>query len=104
MIFDLDPSQAQKQVDQLRSDFASTKILTKTVDVTDDVAVTEAVAETVLHLGSVDVLLCFAGVVECTHAIDMKAVDWRRTLDINTTGTFFCAQAVAREMIKQGMC
>jgi NAD(P)-dependent dehydrogenase (short-subunit alcohol dehydrogenase family) len=58
--------------------------------------------ETAELLGSVDILLCFAGVVGCTHAIDMAAAEWRRTFDINTTGSFLCAQAVARQMILQG--
>jgi sorbose reductase len=53
-------------------------------------------------IGSVDHLLCFAGVVGCQHAIDMTAAEWRRTLDINTTGSFLCAQACAKNMIQQG--
>jgi NAD(P)-dependent dehydrogenase (short-subunit alcohol dehydrogenase family) len=53
-------------------------------------------------LGSVDHLLCFAGVVGCQHAIDMTAAEWRSTLDINTTGSFLCAQACAKNMIQQG--
>lgn len=36
------------------------------------------------------------------HAIDMTPDEWRRTHDINLTGSFLCAQAVARRMIEQG--
>jgi len=32
----------------------------------------------------------------------MTAAEWRRTLDINTTGSFITAQAVAKVMVKQG--
>src|ERR1700710_1628595 len=32
----------------------------------------------------------------------MTATEWRRTLDINTTGSFLCAQAAAKQMIRQG--
>jgi sorbose reductase len=32
----------------------------------------------------------------------MPADEWRRTHDINLTGSFLCAQAVAREFVKQG--
>jgi sorbose reductase len=39
--------------------------------------------------------------VGCTHAIDMSAAEWRKTLDINTTGSFLVAQAVAKQMIAQ---
>ncbi|KAG8532931.1 uncharacterized protein KY384_002809 [Bacidia gigantensis] len=31
----------------------------------------------------------------------MSASEWRRTLDINTTGSFLCAQAAAKTMIAQ---
>lgn len=32
----------------------------------------------------------------------MTAAEWRRTLDINTTGGFLCAQAAAKQMVQQG--
>jgi sorbose reductase len=50
----------------------------------------------------VDHLLCFAGVVGCQHALAMTAAEWRRVLDINTTGAFLCAQAAAKQMVQQG--
>jgi len=102
MIFDVNPAQAQSQINELKAEFPVANIKSKKVDITDDVAVGEAVMETAELLGSVDILLCFAGVVGCTHAIDMAAAEWRRTFDINTTGSFLCAQAVARQMILQG--
>jgi sorbose reductase len=102
MIFDINPAQAQSNIDELQEEFPAAKIRAKKVDITDDVAVNKAVAETAESLGSVDILLCFAGVVGCTHAIEMTAVEWRRTLDINTTGSFLCSQAVAKQMIAQG--
>lgn len=102
MIFDVNPAQAQSKVEELKKEFPSARIESRTVDITDDVALTKAVEETAQLLGSVDILLCFAGVVGCYHAIDMTAAQWRKTLDINTTGSFFCAQAAAKQMIKRG--
>jgi NAD(P)-dependent dehydrogenase (short-subunit alcohol dehydrogenase family) len=102
MIFDVNPAQAQAKIDELEKEFPKSKIHSKKVDVTDDIAVEKAVEETAAFLGAVDLLLCFAGVVGCHHAIDMTAAQWRKTLDINTTGTFLCAQAAAKQMIKQG--
>jgi NAD(P)-dependent dehydrogenase (short-subunit alcohol dehydrogenase family) len=101
MIFDVNPAQAKEKIDELAAEFPAAKIKSKKVDITDDVAVNEAVVETAQLLGSVNILLCFAGVVGCTHAIAMTAAEWRRTLDINTTGSFLCAQAAARQMIVQ---
>ncbi|KAK0113603.1 hypothetical protein ONS95_013848 [Cadophora gregata] len=102
MIFDMNPSQSQSQITHLRSTFPSSQILTKALDITDADAISLAVAETAAIFGTIDILLCFAGVVSCVHAIDMTPDQFRRTLDINTTGTFLCAQAVARSMISQG--
>lgn len=101
MMFDVNPAQAQGKFDELAAEFPAANIRSKKVDITDAVAVSEAVTETAQTLGSVDILLCFAGVVGCTHAIDMTAAEWRRTLDINTTGSFLCAQAAAKQMIDQ---
>jgi sorbose reductase len=101
MIFDVNPAEAQAKIAGLAAEFPAAKIKSKKVDITDDVAIGEAIAQTAEVLGSVDILLCFAGVVGCTHAIDMTAAEWRRTLDINTTGSFLCAQAAAKQMIAQ---
>lgn len=72
------------------------------VDITDDTAVSIAVEKTAEILGSIDILLCFAGVVGCYHALEMSAEQFRKTLDVNTTGNFLVAQKVARVMVRQG--
>lgn len=61
-----------------------------------------AVNATAAAFGSVDALVCCAGISGAAHAISIPASQWRHILDINTTGTFLCAQAVARQMILQG--
>jgi NAD(P)-dependent dehydrogenase (short-subunit alcohol dehydrogenase family) len=72
------------------------------VNVKDDIAVKNIFEDVRSSLGSIDSLLCFAGIVSCQHAIEMGADEWRRVLDINTTGSFLCAQAAAKAMIDQG--
>lgn len=54
------------------------------------------------RLQSINHLLCFAGIVGCVHAIEMPPAQWRKLLDVNTTGSFLCAQAAAKYMIEQG--
>ena len=34
--------------------------------------------------------------------MEMTGAQWRKTLEVNTTGSFLCAQAVAREMKGKG--
>ncbi|KAI0425143.1 hypothetical protein F5Y09DRAFT_322496 [Xylaria sp. FL1042] len=102
MIFDMNPASAQKEIDALRLKFPKANIAALKVDVTDEQAVGVAVEETCQALGSVDALVCFAGVVGCIDTLDMQISQWRKVLDINTTGSMICAQAAARRMVKQG--
>ncbi|EEU35263.1 uncharacterized protein NECHADRAFT_19025, partial [Fusarium vanettenii 77-13-4] len=104
MLLDLDVASeaARRNIHQLQEEFPGTKIECFSVDVTDEGAVADAVAVTVDLLGSVDYLVCFAGIVNCGHALDMPVSDFRKLLDVNTTGSFICAQAAARQMVKQG--
>lgn len=68
------------------------------VDVTDADSIAEGVSSTAQALGSLDHLFCFAGIVGCFHALEMSPEQWRKTLDVNTTGAFLCAQAAAKQM------
>ena len=94
----------------LRVEFPGSIIETYEVDVTDETAVGEAVEQVVRDLGGkegeegseaggeggIDILCCFAGLVGCQHADQMSVGEWRRIMDVNTTGAFICAQAVAK--------
>lgn len=101
-LWDINPSQSSAGIERLRQEFPETKVITQKVDVTDAASIAAATQATVTELGSIDVLCCFAGIVGCTPAVDMTPDQWRRTLDINTTGGFLCAQAIAKQMINQG--
>ncbi|KAF8889613.1 hypothetical protein BD779DRAFT_1610993 [Infundibulicybe gibba] len=92
---------SKERIASLCQEFPHAKIITQTVDVTDERDVEAAVEQAVGILGSIDILLCFAGVVGCTHSVNVTAEGWRRVLEVNLTGTWFCAQSVGRQMIKQ---
>ncbi|KAF7351280.1 General substrate transporter [Mycena sanguinolenta] len=104
-LFDLTPSfesaHAVSALASLRQTFPNAKILAKVVDVTSEDAVNRGVNETVADLGSVDILLCFAGIVGTVHATELTVPHWRQILEINTTGSWICAQAVGKQMIQQ---
>ncbi|KAI0874083.1 hypothetical protein GGS24DRAFT_501101 [Hypoxylon argillaceum] len=102
MIFDVNPATAQDKIDAMRLKFPKAKIATQAVDVTDENVVGSAVEETANVLGSVDGMVCFAGVVGCVESLNMPISQWRKVLDINTTGCMICAQAAARQMVRQG--
>ncbi|KAF9262319.1 NAD(P)-binding protein [Marasmius fiardii PR-910] len=97
----LDTATTKDAIENLRSDFQNVRILTLEVDVRDHVVVEIAVRRAVEELGSVDMLLCLAGVVHCGHASGTSSVDWRRVIDVNVTGSWLCAQAVGKQMVAQ---
>lgn len=96
VLFDRDLSHGSAEIQRLQLDFPTSRILTKSVNVEDAAQVRTAVEETAEEVGSLDILCCFAGVVSCAHTLEVTPEEWKRTLDINTTGAFLCAQAVAR--------
>lgn len=57
--------------------------------------------QTMAHLGRIDFLMNNAGIVKWCEAESASEEDWRRVIDVNLNGLFFCCQAVGRYMIKQ---
>lgn len=103
MILDLPSSLESSEVaiDLLAQDFPNAKIMKNPLDVSDEKQVDDAFAIAQGVLGSIDILLCFAGVVDTNHALEVSAATFRKLLDINTTGSFLCAQAAAKLMVSQ---
>lgn len=72
------------------------------VDVTDEQAVVEAVATAREAFGAVDFLINNAGIRHVAPIASESVEDWRRTLDVNVTGTFICSKAVIPGMVEAG--
>jgi len=70
-------------------------------DVTKKEEVDKMVLATVEKWGKVDILVNNAGICQFFPFLEMSEKDWDRTLDINLKGYFLCAQAAAKEMVKQ---
>ena len=49
-----------------------------------------------------DILVNNAGVEKRAPFLEITRDDWQRQLDVNLSGTFYCAQAAARQMAKRG--
>ncbi|KAL4808293.1 hypothetical protein BDV18DRAFT_158399 [Aspergillus unguis] len=102
LIVDMNPTNSESEINSLRQKFPAAKILTATVDITDADAVTAAFDNAATELGSIDTLCHFAGIVGCFDALTMPPSQFRKVLDVNTTGAFICAQAAAKHMVSQG--
>lgn len=72
-------------------------------DVSRDDEVERLVAEALAQLERIDVLVNSAGIDNAgVGALDLDPVAWRRVLDVNLTGPFLVARAVARHMVVAG--
>lgn len=71
------------------------------LDVTDADAVQAAADAVAQKLGRVDVLIASAGITGATVPVQEFPLDsWRRVIDINLNGLFYCCRAVIPHMLK----
>jgi 3-oxoacyl-[acyl-carrier protein] reductase len=73
-----------------------------TVDVSDPASVTALFDTVAAEHGRIDVLVNNAGVGAIAPSEELAHDVWSRTLAVNLTGTFLCAQAAARHMLPTG--
>lgn len=74
---------------------------TASVDVADAEAIAAAAELTVNALGGIDILVASAGITGATAPVwELSTEQWRRVMEINLSGPFFCARAIAPVMMK----
>ncbi|HOF98004.1 MAG TPA: gluconate 5-dehydrogenase [Paludibacteraceae bacterium] len=71
-------------------------------DVTDEEAVTEAIAKITKEVGTIDILVNNAGIIKRIPALEMSAKDFKQVVDIDLNGPFIVSKAVAPGMIAKG--
>lgn len=59
------------------------------------------VEQVVGEFGKLDIMVANAGIAQVKQAIEITEEDWDKVFAVNTKGVFLCAQAAARQMIKQ---
>ncbi|HKA52028.1 MAG TPA: 3-oxoacyl-ACP reductase FabG [Candidatus Binatia bacterium] len=77
------------------------RVFVKTADVSDYDQIQGTVREAAAALGKLDILINNAGVGKGQRFLEITKDNWERHLTIHLSGTFYCAQAAAREMAKQ---
>ncbi len=71
------------------------------MDVTRMTDIQRVVETAMQEFGKIDILVNNAGITLVRDPLQLTEADWDRTLNLNLKATFFCSQAVAREMIKR---
>lgn len=101
-LFDINADALERAQQDLHSAHPDIALITIIGSIADEVAVEAAVAQTGQRFGRIDVLLNNAGIAMNQPTLTLSAADWRRAIDINLNGVFYCAQAAARRMVEQG--
>jgi 3-oxoacyl-[acyl-carrier protein] reductase len=70
-------------------------------DVAEAHAVDEAFAAVEAGPGDCEVLVCSAGITKDQLALRMGDDAWQRVLDVNLSGTFYCARRALRSMVRK---
>lgn len=78
------------------------RVVWESADVVDEPATEQAVASVVEQLGGIDVLFNNSGICEHASIFDTTVARFREVIDVNLTGQFIVARAVARHMIDTG--
>lgn len=97
-------SRNREDVEQAAAEVASSsgrKSLGIAADVCKGEDVEKAVEQTLKEWGQIDILVNNAGVGGRKSLLDLSEEEWDRIIDINLKGTFLCAKAVGKEMVKQ---
>jgi meso-butanediol dehydrogenase/(S,S)-butanediol dehydrogenase/diacetyl reductase len=99
VISDIDEAKAADAATQVRA--AGINAIHVRADVTSADDCTALVASAVDEYGSLEMMLCNAGIVQVKPFLDVTADDWNRTMEVNVTGTLLTMQAAARQMLSQ---
>jgi NAD(P)-dependent dehydrogenase (short-subunit alcohol dehydrogenase family) len=70
-------------------------------DVTDSAAVDAACAAVLARHGRIDILVANAGIAYESPTVDHTDADWRRVMDVNLDGVFYCVRAFGRAMVRR---
>ena len=94
--------EVKRVAEQIRAEFGDGAAGYAACDVSDLRSVEEAFAAAREFPGNIDVLVNNAGVADSSKFTETSDEFWRRHLDINLTGTFYCMRAALPSMVERG--
>ncbi|KAG9048897.1 hypothetical protein FS837_011711 [Tulasnella sp. UAMH 9824] len=92
---------AEESISSLKNEFGIQASFYN-VDVRDYNAVEQAIDSIAKEYGSIDVVLCAAGVVDNIPAEDYPIEKFVRVMEINLNGVYYASRAAGKHMIAQG--
>lgn len=98
-VFDLDPEGAKATADEITA--LGRRAVIEAVDVSHCGPVQAAIERAAARLGRLDICINNAGVAKAQPFLEITPDNWDLHLKVHLYGSFFCAQAAAREMRKR---
>ncbi|AOB31702.1 short-chain dehydrogenase [Bordetella sp. H567] len=102
VLLDMDAEGMDAAAMQVRERHPGVQALCLRASVRDDAAVEQAYAAARAHFGRVDITLNNAGISMNKPTLELSGEEWRRAIDIDLSGVFYCCQAAGRIMVAQG--
>jgi len=99
LVPDLDLATSEQTAGEIRA--LGRKGVPLRMDVTRMADIQRMVETAIREFGKIDILVNNAGITLVRDMMKLTEAEWERTLAVNAKATFFCLQAVAREMIKR---
>jgi NAD(P)-dependent dehydrogenase (short-subunit alcohol dehydrogenase family) len=99
-IADVDPQRARNAARNIEEQGG--RAMSIVADVSDVAAIQRMVAATRESFGRIDILVNNAGIGGNTPFLETTLEEWTRILNVNLTGAFLVAQAVAKDMVAMG--
>ncbi len=93
-------SAAQETVSKIKA--AGARAIAVEADVSRQDDANRLIEAAVSAYGKLDILVNNAGIEKKIAFVDYALETWQKIIAVNLTGAFLCAQAAARQMIKQG--
>jgi NAD(P)-dependent dehydrogenase (short-subunit alcohol dehydrogenase family) len=81
---------------------AGARAIALQVDVSNSDEAARMVEGTLATFDGLDILIHSAGIGVERAFLETSPEEWRRIIDVDLSGTFYCCQAAAREMVKRG--
>lgn len=98
VLLDRDAEAGQRVADELDGEVSASFV---ELDVSDPDAVAAAFAGDG-PIERITILVNSAGIREIAGPLELPVAEWRRVMDVNLNGTFYCCQAAGRRMVEEG--
>lgn len=97
---DLNPDRVETLTEQLRLEGGN--VVGFQGDISNRFQVAALIERARDALGNIDILVNAAGIYKAEPLGRIDEWDWRRQIEVNITGTFFCVQLMSRVMVAEG--